>query len=78
MMKFVSDAFEDADVFLYLVEPGDRALKDQGFFEKLLNTKFPVLLIINKIDTTNQELLENEVLYWNDALPNAEIIPYLL
>lgn len=75
MMKFVSDAFEDADVFLYLVEPGDRALKDQDFFEKLLNTKFPVLLIINKIDTTNQELLENEVEYWNDALPNAEIIP---
>ena len=75
MMKFVSDAFEDADVFLYLVEPGDRALKDEGFFEKLLNTKFPVLLIINKIDTTNQELLENEVEYWNDALPNAEIIP---
>ena len=75
MMKFVSDAFEDADVFLYLVEPGDRALKDQGFFKKLLNTKFPVLLIINKIDTTNQELLENEVEYWNDALPNAEIIP---
>ena len=57
------------------MEPGDRALKDQGFFEKLLNTKFPVLLIINKIDTTNQELLENEVEYWNDALPNAEIIP---
>ena len=75
MMKFVSDAFEDADVFLYMVEPGDRALKDQGFFEKLLNTKFPVLLIINKIDTTNQELLENEVVYWNEALPNAEIIP---
>lgn len=75
MMKFVSDAFEDADVFLYLVEPGDRALKDQGFFEKLLKTKFPVLLIINKIDTTNQELLENEVEYWTEALPNAEIIP---
>ena len=75
MMRFVSDAFEDADVFLYMVEPGDRALKDQGFFEKLLNTKFPVLLIINKIDSTNQELLENEVVYWNEALPNAEIIP---
>ena len=75
MMKFVSDAFEDADVFLYLVEPGDRALKDQGFFDKLRTTKFPVLLIINKMDTTNQELLENEVAYWNDALPNAEIIP---
>ncbi len=75
MMKFVSDAFDDADVFLYLVEPGDRALKDQGFFEKLLNTKVPVLLIINKIDTTDQEKLEQEVEYWGEALPNAEIIP---
>jgi GTP-binding protein Era len=75
MMKFVSDAFDDADVFLYLVEPGDRALKDQGFFEKLLNTKVPVLLIINKIDTTDQEKLEGEVDYWGEALPNAEIIP---
>lgn len=75
MMKFVSDAFDDADVFLYLVEPGDRALKDQGFFEKLLKTNIPVLLIINKIDTTDQEKLEEEVEYWGEALPNAEIIP---
>ena len=75
MMKYVSDAFEDADVFLYLVEPSDRALKDEGFFQKLLNTKVPVLLIINKIDTTNQEKLEEEVAYWTEHLPNAEIIP---
>jgi GTP-binding protein Era len=75
MMKFVSDAFDDADVFLYLVEPGDRALKDEGFFKKLLNTQVPVLLIINKIDTTNQEKLEEEVAYWAEHLPNAEIIP---
>lgn len=74
-MKFVSDAFDDADVFLYLVEPGDRALKDQNFFEKLLTTKVPVLLIINKIDTTDQEKLEEEVTYWEEALPNAEIVP---
>ena len=74
-MRFVSDAFEDADVFLYLVEPGDRALKDQGFFEKLLNTKVPLLLIINKIDTTDQEKLEAEVGYWGEELPNAEIVP---
>jgi GTP-binding protein Era len=75
MMKFVSEAFEDADVFLYLVEPGDRALKDQGFFQKLETTDLPVLLIINKIDTTDQEKLEEEVGYWKETLPNAEIIP---
>ena len=75
MMKFVSDAFEDADVFLYLVEPGDRALKDEGFFQKLATTLVPVLLIVNKIDTTTQEALEEEVGYWQSSLPNAEIIP---
>lgn len=75
MMKFVSDAFEDADVFLYLVEPGDRALKDEGFFQKLATTTVPVLLIVNKIDTTTQEALEEEVGYWQISLPNAEIIP---
>ena len=75
MMKFVSDAFEDADVFLYLVEPGDRALKDEGFFQKLATTTVPVLLIVNKIDTTTQEALEEEVSYWQTSLPNAEIIP---
>ena len=75
MMKFVSDAFEEADVFLYLVEPGDRALKDEGFFQKLATTAVPVLLIVNKIDTTTQEALEEEVGYWQTSLPNAEIIP---
>jgi len=75
MMKFVSDAFEDADVFLYLVEPGDRALKDEGFFQKLATTSVPVLLIVNKIDTTTQEALEEEVGYWQTSLPNSEIIP---
>ena len=75
MMKFVSDAFEDADVFLYLVEPGDRALKDEGFLQKLATTSVPVLLIVNKIDTTSQEALEEEVGYWQTSLPNAEIIP---
>jgi len=75
MMKFVSEAFDDADVFLYLVEPGDRALKDAGFFQKLYTTELPVLLIINKIDTTDQEKLEEEVAYWKESLPTAEIIP---
>ena len=75
MMKFVSEAVDDADVFLYLVEPGDRALKDEGFFQKLYTTELPVLLIINKIDTTDQEKLEEEVAYWKESLPNAEIIP---
>ncbi|MDX5448587.1 MAG: GTPase Era [Bacteroidota bacterium] len=75
MMDFVHSAFEDADVFLYMVEPGDRALKDATFFKKLQETEYPVLLVINKIDTIDQKKLEDEVAYWKEHLPKAEIYP---
>lgn len=75
MMQFVSSAFEDADVFLYLVEVGERALKDENFYNQLKNTKTPLLLGLNKIDTVDQDKLEEEVAYWKGEFPNAEIIP---
>lgn len=75
MMKFVSSAFEDADVFIYLVEPKDHHLKDQKFLLRLQETKTPVLLVINKIDTLDQEALEQESAFWMNKLPNAEVIP---
>lgn len=75
MMKFVSSAFEDADVFIYLVEPKDHTLKDEKFLLRLQETKTPVLLVINKIDILDQEALEQESAFWMDKLPNAEVIP---
>ncbi|MCT4623981.1 MAG: GTPase Era [Schleiferiaceae bacterium] len=75
MMKFVSSAFEDADVFVYLVEPKDHTLKDEKFLNKLKNTTVPLLLVINKVDTIDQEQLEAENAFWKEALPNAEVIP---
>lgn len=75
MMDFVKSAFEDADVLLYMVEIGEKALKDEAFFEKLKNSKIPVLLLLNKIDTADQELLEEQVQYWQEQLPGAEIHP---
>ena len=75
MMKFVSSAFEDADVFVYLVEPKDHILKDEKFFTQLRETKTPVLLVVNKIDLLEQDGLETEVAYWAKKLPNAEVIP---
>jgi GTP-binding protein Era len=73
MMDFVKSAFEDADVLLYMVEIGERALKDEAFFEKIKSTKIPVLLLLNKIDTADQALLEEQVQYWQEQLPGAEI-----
>ncbi len=73
MMDFVKSAFEDADVLLYMVEIGEKALKDERFFEKIKNSKIPVLLLLNKIDTSQQEVLEEQVQYWQQQLPGAEI-----
>ncbi|PJR04638.1 GTPase Era [Avrilella dinanensis] len=75
MMDFVKSALEDADVFLYMVEVGEKQLKDESFFNKLKHTNIPVLLLLNKIDKTDQDFLEEQVDYWKETLPNAEIYP---
>lgn len=75
MMDFVKSAFEDADVLLYMVEIGEKALKDQKFFEKLRQSKVPVLLLLNKIDQADQEKLEEQVQYWQQEFPEAELHP---
>ena len=75
MMKFVRSAFQDADVFLYMVEIGEKALKDASFFERLKTTDIPILLLINKIDNSYQEGVEKAVAHWQEQLPKATIIP---
>ena len=75
MMGFVKSAFEDADVLLYMVEIGEQELKDEAFFNKITNSKIPVLLLLNKIDKSNQEQLETQVQMWSEKVPNAEIFP---
>jgi GTP-binding protein Era len=75
MMDFVKSAFEDADVLLYMVEIGEKALKDEAFFKKIQNSKIPVLLLLNKIDTSDQETLEAQMQHWQDLLPKAEFHP---
>ncbi len=75
MMDFVKSAFEDADILIYMVEIGEQELKDEAFFNKIINSKIPVLLLLNKIDTSNQEQLEEQVQLWTEKVPNAEIYP---
>jgi GTP-binding protein Era len=75
MMDFVRSAFDDADVLLYMVEVGEKALKDEHFFAKIENSTIPVLLLLNKIDNTDQETLEAQVQYWQQQLPSVEIHP---
>lgn len=75
MMDFVKSAFEDADVLVYMVEIGERELKDEAFFKRITFSKVPVLLLLNKIDKANQEILEEQTQLWKEKVPNAEIYP---
>ena len=73
MMDFVKSAFEDADVLIYIVELGEKGLKDEAFFNKITNANIPVLLLINKIDKGNEELLKEAMIFWTEKVPNANI-----
>ena len=75
MMQFVKSAFEDADVLIYMVEIGEKELKDEAFFKKIIHSEIPVLLLLNKIDKSNQEQLETQVQMWQEKVPNAEVFP---
>lgn len=75
MMNFVKSAFEDADILIYMVEIGEQDLKDEAFFNKIIHAKIPILLLLNKIDTSDQIQLEEQVAYWTAKVPNAEIFP---
>jgi GTP-binding protein Era len=75
MMDFVKSAFEDADVLIYMVEIGEKELKDEDFFNKIIHSNIPVLLLLNKIDKSNQEQLEEQIDLWKNKVPNAEIYP---
>lgn len=75
MMDFVHSSFEDADIYILLVEPVEKGLKDEKFKLRLEKSEQPVLLLINKIDLTTQEELEKVVAFWKGQLPSAEIYP---
>ena len=75
MMDFVRSAFEDADILVYMVELGEKQLKDEQFFHKLQQASSPLLLLINKIDIGNQEALNEAIDHWTVQLPRAEIFP---
>ncbi|MDC0643429.1 GTPase Era [Flavobacteriaceae bacterium] len=75
MMDFVKTALEDADILIYMLEVGETEMKDQRLFEKILRLEIPVLVLINKIDTTDQESLIKSVAHWQVKFPKANIFP---
>jgi len=75
MMDFVKTALEDADILIYMLEVGEMQMKDQRLFEKIQRLSIPVLVLINKIDTTDQAALIASVEHWQGLFPQANIFP---
>lgn len=75
MLKSARGALADADIFLYITEAGEPPGKEAFFIEQLKKTEVPVLVVINKIDRSDQAALEEMVLQWQELLPDAEIFP---
>jgi len=73
MMRFVNESLRDADVILYMIECGEVSY-NQEIIEKLHQMTTPVLLVINKIDKKNKEIITTTKEHWQNLLPNAEAI----
>ena len=75
MLAFSESALQDADVLLYVTDVVENPEKNMDFLEKVQKMTTPVLLLINKIDQSDQKALGDIVEKWHSLLPNAEILP---
>ena len=75
MLEFSKSALTDADIILYVTDIVEDIRKNEDFIEKVNQNEAPVLLVLNKIDLTNQEKLEELYDKWKQLIPHAEIFP---
>ena len=72
MNKKILSSFKDADIILFIVELGAENRRDNQLIEKIKKIKIPVLLVLNKVDKVNQDILEKESKFWSDEIENIE------
>ena len=75
MLAFSESALADADILLYVTDVVEDPEKNADFLEKVRTMTIPVILVINKIDASNQKTVGQLVEKWHALLPNAEILP---
>ena len=75
MLAFSESALKDADILLYVTDVVENPEKNLDFLDKVRKMAIPVLLLINKIDESDQKTLGEIVARWHALLPNAEILP---
>ena len=75
MLQFSESALQDADVLLYVTDMVETPDKNSDFLEKVQHMNCPILVLINKIDLSDQKALTQKVEEWHEVLPGAEIMP---
>lgn len=75
MLEFSESALGDADVLLYVTDTVESTEKNEDFLARVRSVSCPLILVINKLDLSNQAELEKLVDYWHATLPQAEIVP---
>lgn len=75
MMEFVNTALQDADIILFVTDIYEDIKIEEKVLQKIKNTSAHVLLLVNKIDLSTQDKLEEKVQYWKNEVPKAEVIP---
>ena len=75
MLDFVDTAIGDADIILYVTDVVEKKDKNNEYIEKLSKLTCPVILVLNKIDISDQETVLRLVGEWQELIPNAEIFP---
>jgi GTP-binding protein Era len=76
MMNFVRTSLEDADVFIYMVEIGDKPENQPEEYEKIKKLNIPVVLLLNKLDIAEHDVVEQQRLLWESDFPQAIILAF--
>lgn len=74
MMGFIDIALKDADIFIYMVEAGETKY-NEIVVQDILKSKVPVIVIINKIDLSDQEAVVQQMNHWLEIFPGSEVVP---
>jgi len=74
MMGFIGTALQDADLFLLVTEVGE-SFKNKHVLERVVNSDIPVILVINKIDLSDQDTIQERIAYWQGEIPRAVVVP---
>ena len=75
MMSFVKESLNDADILIFMVTVDEIKLKEENLFDRIKKSKAPLLILINKIDLSNQDEIEKNVTHWEAIFPKADIYP---